>query len=61
MIVDDGYSNVVVAGADREAIWTSVELTGRLPGEEPDDYLEYRPHELDSESGLTLLYLQRSC
>jgi len=61
MIVGDGASNVVVPAGDREATWASVKRLGRLPGEEPDDYLEYRPHEFDSESGLTLLYLQRFC
>ena len=61
MIVGDGASNVMVPVVDREVIWTSVSRTGRLPGEEPGDDLEYRPHEFDSESGLTLLYLQRFC
>lgn len=61
MIVGDGVSNVVVPIGDRAGTWTSVSRTGRLPGEDPSDDLEYRPHEFDSESGLTLLYLQRFC
>lgn len=61
MIIGDGISGSFITAPERAATWASIEKTGQAPDEKAEEMVEYHPFEFDSESGLTLLYLRRTC